>query len=112
MSLKKGSKIERGYATVDDEDGINYREIADIMSTIGHPMNHSSVRNYLLSGMKKFVLGINTKMKLNIQSKTVYDIAKSPSFQEGIAMILSEIEETKKDKRDHDKRQSEKRTKA
>ncbi|NDD31357.1 MAG: hypothetical protein EB084_24160, partial [Proteobacteria bacterium] len=57
MALKKGTKIERGYATV-DSDGVNYREISEVMTEMGWPMNHSSARNYVLRAMRKFAVGL------------------------------------------------------
>ena len=55
MALKKGTTVDRGYATVATDEGVNYREIADTMTELGFPMNHSSARNYVLRVMRKFV---------------------------------------------------------
>ena len=92
MALKKGSNVDRGYATVSSEDGINYREIADTMSELGYPMNHSSARNYVLRVMKKFVLEFASEYDLSLDSSKIDEIAKSPTFQSGITDILHAIE--------------------
>lgn len=40
------------YATVDIENN-KYRNIAEIVTDIGFPMNHSSARNYVIRVMQK-----------------------------------------------------------
>ena len=92
MALKKGTNIDRGYATVIDDEGVNYRDIADTMSELGYVMNHSSVRNYILRIMKKFVEDIASAYNIPVNEKTIDDVAKSPQFQHGIADILHIIE--------------------
>ena len=42
MSMPKGYKVKGGYATVADDLGIGYREIADEMTAAGYKMNHST----------------------------------------------------------------------
>lgn len=39
MSMPKGYKIERGYATVNELGGLDYRSIAEQMTDEGHKMN-------------------------------------------------------------------------
>lgn len=95
MALVKGTKVNRGYATVIEDDGVNYRDIAEIMSEMGFHMNHSSVRNYVLRVMKKFVEAINDGYELNVDSERLLEIAKMPSFQNAIASILHIIEDEK-----------------
>jgi hypothetical protein len=58
MSMPKGMKIARGYATVVDDGGMNYRSIAERMTEAGHPMNHASARNYVLRALQKFAIAI------------------------------------------------------
>ena len=54
MSMPKGYKTEKGYATVTDFPGaLDYRAIAEKMSDDGDPMNHSTARNVFLRAMKK-----------------------------------------------------------
>ena len=96
MSLKRGAKILRGYATVSEDDGVNYRDIAETMTEMGFGMNHSSARNYVLRVMKKFVEALNEKWDLNLSDKKIEEITKSPDFQQGIAEILYSIEGKRK----------------
>jgi len=92
MSLKKGTKVDRGYATVAGEDGVNYREIAETMTVLGFPMNHSSARNYVLRVMRKFVEEIACEYEVDADEGRVDEIAKSPGFQRGVADVLQTIE--------------------
>lgn len=96
MALRKGTKVDRGYATVVSDDGVNYREIADTMTELGFVMNHSSARNYVIRIMKKFVYELNEQWNLELGEAKVDEIAKSPLFQQGISEILHGIEAAKK----------------
>ena len=86
----------RGYATVAEEDGINYREIADTMSELGYPMNHSSARNYVLRVMRKFAEAIIERWDLDVDEARLDEIIKNPSFQHGIAEVLQQAEEQRR----------------
>lgn len=92
MALKRGSKVERGYATVVEEDGVNYREIADTMTEIGFTMNHSSARNYVLRVMRKFVAAMVEDFDIELDEQEREDIAKSPAFQHRMAELLMTVE--------------------
>jgi len=91
MALKKGSRFEKGYATVVDDDGINYREIADIMSEIGFVMNHSSARNYVLRVMLKFARAFDEEWHMDLSEEKVNEIASSPQFQNVISDLLHNL---------------------
>ena len=66
-----------------------YREIAEIMTSDGHPMKHSAARNYFLSGMRKLAEPI---CEMHGISKDEVDrIALDPRFQESIADIIEEV---------------------
>lgn len=91
MALKKGTKIERGYATVDD-DGVNYREISELMTEIGHPMNHSSARNYLLRAMRKFAAGLAGAHGVDLRGDALEAVATSPAFQSLVGDLLQQVE--------------------
>lgn len=100
MSLKRGSRIDRGYATVATNEGINYREIADMMTELGFPMNHSSARNYVLRVMRRFVSAVVNEYDINVSDSRIDEIAKSPVFQHGIADLLHGIESERRSHRD------------
>lgn len=99
MALKRGTKINRGYATIATDDGINYREIADTMSDLGFFMNHSSARNHVLRVMKKFVEAYADEWDASMDDDKALEVAKSPQFQHGIAEILQDIELERRFKR-------------
>jgi hypothetical protein len=99
MALKKGVRVDRGYATVSEDDGVNYRDIAETMSELGFQMNHSSARNYVLRVMRKFVEALDEQWGLQLDDERIAEITKSPEFQQGIAEILHAIESNRKNKR-------------
>jgi transposase-like protein len=99
MSLKKGSTVDRGYATVATSEGVNYREIADTMTELGFSMNHSSVRNYVLRVMRKFVENFVDEYGIELSESRIDEIAKSPGFQHGIADLLNTIEAERRERK-------------
>lgn len=80
------------YATVSEDDGVNYREIAAMMSEIGYKMNHSSVRNYVLRIMHKFAQAMIEEWDLKVSNEKIISITKTPQFQETICEILQLID--------------------
>ena len=89
MTNKKDSIV---YATVTEDAGVNYREIAEMMTEIGYKMNHSSARNYVLRIMKKFASAIIESWDLSVSEQKVEKIVKSPQFQQSICGILQNID--------------------
>jgi hypothetical protein len=96
MTVKKGSKFSKGYATVVEDDGINYREIADIMTEVGFIMNHSSARNYVLRVMTKFVEAFDKEWNLSLTEDKIRIVASSPQFQNVVSDLLHNLETTEK----------------
>lgn len=92
MALRRGTRVDRGYATVAEDEGVNYREIADTMSELGFNMNHSSARNYVLRVMRKFVEAYAVKWGIELDETRVNEISKNPSFQHGVADLLHTVE--------------------
>ena len=92
MALKQGARVDRGYATVAEEEGVNYREIAEVMTELGFSMNHSSARNYVLRVMRKFVAALGEAWGQELDEQRIDEIAKDPSFQHGIAELLHVVE--------------------
>jgi hypothetical protein len=92
MALRMGTKIDRGYATVAADDGGNYREIAELMTLMGHRMNHSSARNHVLRIMARFVRAFTDAHGIPVDDERVEAIARSPSFQSGICELLQHVE--------------------
>ena len=106
MALRRGTKVDRGYATVVGDEGVNYRDVAETMTELGFNMNHSSARNYVIRIMKKFAQEFSSQWGLDLNEKKIDAIAKSPMFQQGISEILHNIEATQKDRyRNNDRQQ-------
>ena len=84
------------YSTVADNEGVNYRDIAEMMTEIGFKMNHSSARNYVLRVMKKFADALVKEWDLDLPEERVNDVIKSPHFQQGICEILQTIDAQQK----------------
>lgn len=89
--MKKQNKSSI-YATVSLDEGVNYREIADMMTEIGFKMNHSSARNYVLRVMQKFAEGITNGWGIEVSEDKLDKIVKSPQFQQAICEVLQAIE--------------------
>jgi len=92
MKKKDKNNFENIYATVSEDEGINYREIAETMTKIGFKMNHSSARNYILRIMKKFAEAIINGWELEVNERTLEKTIKSPQFQNAICGILQSLE--------------------
>lgn len=90
MNSKK--KSVTSYATVTQDEGVNYREIADMMTEIGYKMNHSSARNYVLRVMRKFAEEIVSSWDLEVPEHKLEKIVKSPQFQQAICGILQTVD--------------------
>tara|TARA_R110001583_G_scaffold7985_27_gene39093 strand:+ start:1300 stop:1572 length:273 start_codon:yes stop_codon:yes gene_type:complete len=90
MSMPKGYKVKGGYATVADDLGIGYREIADEMTASGYKMNHSTARNVFLSAMRKLAKDVCTLYECDTDQEKIEEIASDPRFQSSISDILSD----------------------
>lgn len=90
--MKKDKKRHSIYATVTAEEGVNYREIADMMSEIGFKMNHSSARNYVLRVMRKFAYAIVDSWQIELSDQRIEKAVKSSQFQQVICSILQSLE--------------------
>lgn len=97
MALRKGTKVDRGYATVAGDEGDNYRDIAEIMTNMGYPMNHSSARNYVLRVMRLFVQAYSDNMGLDLSDREIDNVAKSPQFQMTLAEKLQVLENMRRE---------------
>jgi len=90
MSMPKGYRSAHGYAT--SEDGIGFREIANIMTKSGDEMNHSTARNLHLRGMMKIAVPL-AKAHFNLTGQELENearrIANDPRFQEGLNEIIA-----------------------
>jgi len=89
--MNKKKIAAKGYATVLEDEGVNYREIADIMSEIGFVMNHSSARNYVLRVMTKFVEAFDEEWELDLSDEKIRYVAASAQFQNVIADMLHNL---------------------
>ena len=77
------------YVTVgNDHKGLNYREIAEIMTSEGHKMNHSSVRNYIVRSFTKVAETLSQNYGLNYDAEEIDKIAKSPKFQHALIDVM------------------------
>ena len=90
--MKKGASIDRGYATVTGDEGVNYREIAETLTEMGFPMNHSSVRNHIVRMMNRFAEALASAWDIPVSQDELPETAKNPTFQHGIADLLHQLE--------------------
>lgn len=90
----KGKKFDTGYATIKggEEEGTNYREIAELMTMIGFPMNHSSARNYVIRGLQKFAYKICDVHGHVLTEEESLRIARDSRFQSFVCEMMHYIE--------------------
>jgi len=89
MSMPKGHKVKRGYATVDPEwGGLDFRRIAERMSQDGDNMNHSTARNVFLGAMRTFAEKVILMAGEDPSEDNVKLISSHPLFQQGVAEVL------------------------
>jgi transposase-like protein len=93
MSMPKGFKVERGYATVSsDSGGLGYREIAERMCEDGFKMNHSTARNIFISAMRKIAEDMVKLYDGDHDKGKVDDICIDPRFQLGVSEAMRDLE--------------------
>ena len=99
--MRKGTHIDRGYATIINDDGCNYRTISEQMSARGFKMNHSSARNYVIRAMDKFVSKFSVGLGIKLSDEQRQHVIRSPAFQSAMHDILQRIacETPKKDQK-------------
>jgi len=79
-------KIKK-YVTV-DKQGLGLHAIAKIMTENGDKMNHSTVRNIINRSFVKVAKNISKSYDLNHTDEEIFNIAKSPQFQESVVELL------------------------
>ncbi|MDB4337475.1 hypothetical protein OAA09_00495 [bacterium] len=89
--MPKGYKVDRGYATVNELGGLDYRSIAEQMSSDGSKMNHATARNVFVRGMSKIAREVCTMYGKDCSHKNLKTVAIHPGFQSAIAEMISEI---------------------
>ena len=90
MPMPKGHKSENGYATVQSQGGMGYREIAEHMSENGDTMNHSTARNIFLRALKKVARDACETTGAVLTDKQIEKVASDPRFQSGLIEIISD----------------------
>lgn len=84
-------KIKKNIFINDISNGLDYKTIAEIMTSNGDKMNHSSVRNYVLRSFMKIAKHISDMYELNHNDEKIFEIAKSYEFQMSIINLMQEI---------------------
>ena len=92
MSMPKGIKIERGYATVTDLSGMDYRSIAEKMTEEGFKMNHATARNVFVKGLSKIAREVCVLYVQDCSPENLKNVAINPAFQNAIAEMITEID--------------------
>jgi hypothetical protein len=80
------------YSTKTSCEGEVYSDIADVMTAMGHPMNHCTARNVVLGVMEKMVTKIAKKNDIKLSSNQVKQVAMSSQFQSAVTTVLDLIE--------------------
>jgi hypothetical protein len=89
MPMPKGHKSERGYVTTDAfEGGLSYREIAEVMTASNQTMNHSSVRNHMISALIKIAEELTSTVGVKASEDQLRVIAGDPQFQSALCSLM------------------------
>jgi hypothetical protein len=92
MSMPKGYKSDKGYATVSGEGGgMDYRTIAELMTDDGHKMNHATARNIFLRAMKKLAEPLCELYGIEEESGRMEKMTRDPRFQSSMIEVVSDI---------------------
>ena len=82
---------QKKYVTVSkNDDALDYRTIANIMTNNGDKMNHATVRNIILKSFYKIAKGISSDYEKKLTDNEIKIIAKSPQFQTAIIELMRE----------------------
>lgn len=76
------------YVTVKNNQGLGLHDIANVMTKSGDKMNHSTVRNIINRSFVKIAKNITNKFDLKYSNEEIFNIAKSPDFQESVVELL------------------------
>jgi hypothetical protein len=89
--MPKGFKTKNGYATVTDLEGaLDYRRIAEHMTSAGDKMNHATARNLFMSAMRKIAKPLHELHGMPLDENAITETARDPRFQEGVIAILND----------------------
>jgi hypothetical protein len=88
--MPKGHKSKNGYATVQVQGGMGYREIAERMTEKGDRMNHSTARNVFLKAVKKVAKDACETTGVDLCDKEIENVAADPRFQSGLIEIIND----------------------
>ena len=95
MSMPKGYKSNHGYATVSNiEGGLDYRSIAEEMTSSGYKMNHATARNIFLRAMKKLAEPLCELYDSELDVTLIDSTAKDPRFQASMIELIEDIYDT------------------
>lgn len=90
------------YTSVLQDEGIDYRDIASVLTEMGYPMGHSTVRNVVIRVMQQICDELTQQCDVGLNpSQSTFDIASSAKFQEFIAEIMHLIELSRTSKQQH-----------
>ena len=81
--------MNRNYAK---EGGDKYGFIVEVMTNIGYPMRHSTVRNTLVRGLGKFVNAYADYYDIRISEEDVRRIVDNPQFQSAVRDMLHSVD--------------------
>jgi hypothetical protein len=82
---------KKEYASILEDEGIDYRMISQAMTEGGWKMNHTSARNYVLRVMRKFAFELSKCLGVKQTDTDLSEVASDARFQDAISEILQEI---------------------
>jgi hypothetical protein len=85
------------YVTL--SDGIDFRQIAKIMSEAGHQMNHATARNVLIIALRSLLTNLASQFNIKITEDRMQEMLRSQQLHDALSHVLIEAhKESKKGK--------------
>lgn len=80
--------MKRKYSTNTSCKGDVYEEIAEVMTVMGYPMNHTTARNVVNNVMEKIIKVIVKSHNMNVSKIDVKRMSQSPTLHDAMHDIF------------------------
>ena len=89
-----GKKVGK-YCILDDQSGLGFRKMAEIMTNNGYKMGHATARGVLLKSMKKIAKHVLVHVADNDKpsEQQLNDLITNPYFHSAIGDVINVIED-------------------
>jgi len=74
------------YVIIDE--GCDFRQIAQIMTQAGYPMNHATARNQLMLAMENLLSDMSRQVGIKVEKKHIIDMLHNQEVHNSLADVL------------------------